>query len=58
MLIFAPSLRVCLALDPVELRKSFDGMAAHVQHAVGEDKRSAAPKTRKQTRGDHRGDEL
>ena len=41
MLIFTPSLRVCLAVDPVDLRKSFDGLAAQVQHALEEDERSS-----------------
>ena len=41
MLIFTRSLRVCLAVDPVDLRKSFDGLAAQVQHALEEDERSS-----------------
>jgi hypothetical protein len=31
MLIFTRSLRVCLAVDPVDLRKIFDGLAAERQ---------------------------
>ena len=41
MLIFTRSLRVCLAIDPVDLRKSFDGLAAQVQHSLEEDERSS-----------------
>lgn len=41
MLIFTRSLRVCLAVDPVDLRKSFDGLAAQVQHVLEEDERSS-----------------
>ena len=41
MLIFTRSLRVCLAVDPVDLRKSFDGLAAQVQHSLEEDERSS-----------------
>ena len=41
MLIFTRSLRMCLAVDPVDLRKSFDGLAAQVQHSLEEDERSS-----------------
>jgi len=41
MLISTRSLRVCLAVDPVDLRKSFDGLAAQVHHALEEDERSS-----------------
>ena len=36
MLIFTRSLRVCLALEPVDLRKSFEGLSAEVKHALEE----------------------
>lgn len=41
MLIFTRSLRVCLALEPVDLRKSFEGLSAEVKHALKEDERSS-----------------
>jgi transposase len=41
MLIFTRSLRVCLALEPVDLRKSFEGLSALVKHALEEDERSS-----------------
>jgi transposase len=41
MLIFTRSLRVCLALEPVDLRKSFEGLSAEVKHALHEDERSS-----------------
>ena len=41
MLIFTRSLRVCLALEPVDLRKSFEGLSAEVKHALEEDERSS-----------------
>jgi transposase len=41
MLIFTRSLRVCLALEPVDLRKSFEGLTAEVKHVLKEDERSS-----------------
>ena len=41
MLIFTRSLRVCLAVEPVDLRKSFEGLSALVKHTLEEDERSS-----------------
>jgi transposase len=41
MLIFTRSLRVCLAVEPVDLRKSFEGLSGLVKHALEEDERSS-----------------
>lgn len=41
MLIFTKSLRVCLALAPVDLRRSFEGLAAVVTQELQEDERSS-----------------
>ena len=35
MLIFTRSLRVCLAVDPVDLNKSLDGLAAQAAPSGG-----------------------
>ncbi|HSG38758.1 MAG TPA: IS66 family insertion sequence element accessory protein TnpB [Thermoanaerobaculia bacterium] len=40
MLIFTRSLRVCLALDPCDLRASFEKLALLVKERLGEDERS------------------
>ena len=41
MLIFTRSLRVCLALDPCDLRASFEKLAVLVKERLGEDERSS-----------------
>ncbi len=41
MLIFTRSLRVCLALDPCDLRASFEKLALLVKERLGEDERSS-----------------
>jgi len=41
MLIFTKSLRVCLALAAVDLRRSFEGLAAVVRQELKEDERSS-----------------
>jgi transposase len=40
MLIFSRSLRLCLAAQPIDLRKSFEGLAAIITHDLKEDPRS------------------
>jgi hypothetical protein len=37
MLSLTPSLRILVCLPPVDCRKSFDGLAALVQQALGDD---------------------
>lgn len=37
MLTLPPGLRIFVALDPVDMRKSFDGLAAIVEHQLGLD---------------------
>lgn len=37
MLSLSPALRIFLCLEPVDLRKSFDGLAALVRQALGHD---------------------
>lgn len=37
MLSLSPSVRILLCLSPVDCRKSFDGLAALVQQALGDD---------------------
>ena len=41
MLIFTRSLRVCLAIDPCDLRASFEKLATVVREQLGEDERSS-----------------
>jgi len=41
MLIFTKSLRVCLALRPVDLRRGFEGLVAVVTQELKEDERSS-----------------
>ncbi len=41
MLIFTQSLRVCLAVDPCDLRASFEKLAVLVKERLGEDERSS-----------------
>jgi transposase len=41
MLIFTRSLRVCLAIEPCDLRASFEKLAIHVRERLGEDERSS-----------------
>ena len=41
MLIFTQCLRVCLALDPCDLRVSFEKLAVLVKERLGEDERSS-----------------
>jgi transposase len=41
MLIFTRSLRVCLAVDPCDLRASFEKLAVLVKERLGEDERSS-----------------
>jgi transposase len=41
MLIFTKSLRVCLALRPVDLRRGFEGLVAVVTQELNEDERSS-----------------
>lgn len=40
-MIFTRGLRVCLAAAPVDLRRSFEGLALLVNEALGEDERSS-----------------
>lgn len=40
-MIFTRGLRVCLAVAPVDLRRSFEGLALLVKEALGEDERSS-----------------
>lgn len=40
-MIFTRGLRVCLAAEPVDLRRSFEGLALVVRQALGEDERSS-----------------
>lgn len=40
MLIFTKSLRVCLAVEPCDLRASFERLAVLVKERLGEDERS------------------
>ena len=40
-MIFTRGLRVCLAVAPVDLRRSFEGLALLVREALGEDERSS-----------------
>ena len=42
MLTFSGSLRVFLALEPCDMRKSFDGLHAEVANRLGDDPRSGA----------------
>ena len=42
MLTFAGSLKVFLAIEPCDLRKSFNGLHARVTESLGEDPRSGA----------------
>jgi len=39
--IFTRGLRVCLAVEPVDFRKSFEGLALVVKGVLGEDERSS-----------------
>lgn len=41
MLIFTKSLRVCLAVEPCDLRASFERLAVLVKERLGEDERSS-----------------
>lgn len=41
MLIFTRSLRVCLAVDPCDLRASFEKLAVLVKERLGENERSS-----------------
>jgi transposase len=41
MLIFTRSLRVCLAIEPCDLRASFEKLAMLVRERLGEDERSS-----------------
>jgi transposase len=41
MLIFTRSLRVCLAIEPCDLRASFEKLAILVRESLGEDERSS-----------------
>lgn len=41
MLIFTKSLRVCLAVEPCDLRASFEKLAILVKERLGEDERSS-----------------
>ena len=41
MLSFSGALKVFVALEPVDLRKSFEGLAALVKHTLEEDERSS-----------------
>ena len=41
MLIFTRSLRVCLAVEPCDLRASFERLALIVKEKLGEDERSS-----------------
>ena len=40
MLTWPASVRLYIAVDPVDMRRSFDGLAAIVQHQLGLDPRS------------------
>jgi transposase len=42
MLSFPAGVRVFLALQPCDMRKSFDGLHALIEHALGEDVRTGA----------------
>jgi len=39
--IFTRGLRVCLAVEPADLRRSFEGLVLVVKNALGEDERSS-----------------
>jgi transposase len=41
MLIFTKSLRICLAVEPCDLRASFEKLAVLVKERLGEDERSS-----------------
>ncbi len=41
MLIFTKSLRICLAVEPCDLRASFEKLAVVVRERLGEDERSS-----------------
>jgi transposase len=40
-MIFTRGLRVCLAVEPADLRRSFEGLALLVRQSLGEDERSS-----------------
>ena len=40
-MIFTRGLKVCLAVEPVDFRKSFEGLALVVKGVLGEDERSS-----------------
>lgn len=40
-MIFTRGLRVCLAVEPADLRRSFEGLVLLVKNALGEDERSS-----------------
>jgi len=40
-MIFTRGMKVCLAVAPVDLRRSFEGLALLVKQALGEDERSS-----------------